>query len=155
MRRCARALCLLGPVLFLAACAAEIESPEAQIRKLIETAVEAAEARSANRLEELMHPNYLDQRGKRRDQTVLTMRGLFFRHKNVYLFTKIGRIDIQSETQASVDMHVAMAGNSISDISALAGVRARLYRFKLHLIKDETWRVLQASWRSAEPSEIE
>jgi hypothetical protein len=139
----------------LAACAAETESPEVQIRQLIEMAVEAAESRSASRLEELMHPNYLDQRGNRRDQTVLMMRGLFFRHKNVYLFTKIGHIDIQSETQASLHMHVAMAGNSISDVSALAGLRARLYRFELHLIRDESWRVLQASWRPAELSEVE
>lgn len=102
-----------------------------------------------------MHPNYRDQRGNRRDQTVLMMRGLFLRHKNVYLFSKIGRIDLHSEIQASVYMHVAMAGSSISDIAALAGLRARLYEFELHLIKDETWRVLQARWRPAELSEIE
>ena len=155
MRIDLRALCLLGMVLLLAACSGGTESPEEQIRQLIATGVEAAESRSANAFEDLLHPNYLDQKGNRRNQTLTLMRGMFLRHKNVYLFTKIGDIDLQSETEATVYMHVAMASQSISDVTALASLRAQLYEFELQVIKDETWRVMQARWQPAKLSDIE
>lgn len=144
-------LCLL----VVAGCSGEVGTPEEQIRRLIATGVEAAEARSVSTFEELMHSNYIDQRGNGRKQTLTLMRGLFLRHKSVYLFTKIGGIDLRSETEATVRLHVAMAGKSIADVSALASLRARLYEFELHVIKDDDWRVIQSRWRPANLSEIE
>ena len=154
MWQCLRLLCLTGCIVLLSACS-EPQSPEEQIRQLISDAVEAGEARSAGTLEEFMHPNFLDQNGNRRNQVVLIMRGLFLRHKSVYLFTKIGEIHLQSETEATVKMYVAMAGQSISDISALAGLRAQLYEFELQLLKDGDWRIMQARWNPANLADVE
>jgi hypothetical protein len=155
MFRRIRNLCLVSLILMMMGCGDDVESPDAQIRQLIAAGVEAAEARSAGDLETHLHPNFLDQKGYDRSEVVKLMRGLFLRHKSVYLFTKIGQIDLQTDTEATVEMHVAMAAQSISDVTALAGLRARLYAFELHLVKDENWRVIHARWRPANLSELE
>ena len=48
-----------------------------------------------------------------------------------------------------------MAGQSISDISALAGLRAQLYEFELQLLKDGAWRIMQARWNPANLADVE
>ena len=80
-----RVLFFLTLAPFLTACVSETESPEEQIRQLIVASVASAEARELSALKKTIHPNYLDQRGHRKDQLLLLMRGLFLRHKNVHL----------------------------------------------------------------------
>ena len=152
---CMRVLFFLTLAPFLTACVSETESPEEQIRQLIVASVESAEARELSALKKTIHPNYLDQRGHRKDQLLLLMRGLFLRHKNVHLFTKIRDIELQSNTEARVQMYVAMAASPITNAASLTDMRARLYEFELHLVNDENWRVSSAAWRSAGLTEVE
>ena len=143
-------LCLFGLMaLFLQACSDSEESPEAQIRSFIEQAVEAGEARSVDGLTELLDKDYIDRHGNNRKRTSGLLRVYFIQHKNIHLFTRIDEIEILSENQASVSMHVAMAGTVISDLQALAGLRAQIYRFELQLEKGDEWRLRHASWAPA------
>ena len=136
-------------VLVLQACSDSEESPEAQIRQFIEQAVEVGEARSVDGLTELLDKDYIDLHGNNRKRTGGLLRVYFIQHKNIHLFTRIDEIEILSDNQASVSMHVAMAGTVISDIEALAGLRAQIYRFELQLVKQDEWQLRHASWAPA------
>lgn len=143
------AIILLLSMLQLAGCSDDPESPEAEIRRFIDSGVRAAENRSVDGLSELVHADYLGQRGRNREQLRLLLRVYFMRHKNIHLFTRIDSIEILGNNQASVKLHVAMAGTVISDVDALASLSARLYRFELHLVKQEDWLLQHASWAPA------
>ena len=155
MRAVVLFLCLILSGLLLQSCSDEANSPETEIRQFIETGVEAAEARSVGGLEELIHTNYLDNKGNNKKQLTNLMRGLFFRHKNVFLLTRVGEVRLISEHEAIVDMKVAMAGSEISGLEALASLRARLYAFELHLLKTDDWQLQQAKWRQASLADFE
>jgi len=145
----ARLLLLLSIPLLIQACGGDSDSPEAQIRRFIDTAVQAAEARSVDGLGELLHGDFIDQQGNNRQQLGRLLRVYFLRHKKIYLFTRIDDIEILADNQASVSLHLALAGTVIPDISALAAVRAQIYRFELQLVREEGWRLRHASWAPA------
>lgn len=141
--------------LLLNACSSEPTSPEDQIKATIAAAIDAAENRSASDLSDLIDTRYLDQKGLNKTQLIKLAKLYFFRHKSIYLFSKIGDIDFPAENKAFVTLHVAMAGSAISDVSALTGLQARLYRFEIELIKEDDWLLRKATWRRASMSEIE
>jgi len=102
------------------ACSDSARSPEDEIRQFIEAGVEAGENRSADDLSELIHPDYSDQNGYNRKQLGKLLRVYFFRHKSIHLFTRIDEIELLTDNEASVRLHVAMAGTVISDVNALS-----------------------------------
>lgn len=140
---------LLLLVLVFAACSSEPGTPEQAIRDLIARGVEAGESRDTGALIALTDENYRDQSGYNRKQLEKLLRLQFLRNKNIFLFSKIDSIEFEADDRALVSMHLAMAGSAISDAGALAGLRARVYRFDLLLVKDEEWRVKQANWQPA------
>ncbi len=146
--------CLITIVL-LQACSDTELSPEDEIHQYIESGVEAAEARSAGDLVDLIHSSYRDPRGHNRTQLGKLVKLYFFRHKNIHLFTKINEIDFLTPNEAQVTLHVAMAGNVITDASMLSSLRARIYRFELLLIKHESWLLQQAKWQPAGVGDME
>ena len=141
--------------LVLSACDGGDASPEMQIRRLIERGVEAAEARSADDLQELLHPDYRDQKGYNREQLGKLLQAYFIRHRNIHLFTRIDDITLLDENRAEVHLHVAMASSVISDITALPGLRARIYRFELQLARQQEWLLQHASWSPASLSDLQ
>ena len=146
---------LISAVLMLQACSDSADSPEEQIRQFIETAVEAGENRSVDGLTELVHPDYIDRNGYNRTQLGKMLRAYFFRHKNIHLFTRIDEIELLTDNEASVSLYVAMAGTVISDVTELAGLSARLYRFELQLQKRDEWLLRHASWAPASVADLE
>lgn len=149
MKPVVRILLLLS-VLLLQACSGDSNSPEAQIQRFIDSAVQAGEARSADGLGDLLHRDFIDQQGNNGKQVGRLLRAYFFRHQSVHLFTRIDDIEILADNQASVSLHVAMAGTVISDINALASLQARVYRFELQMVReDDDWLLRHASWQAA------
>lgn len=146
---------LLLPILLLQACSSDGDTPEAQIERFIDNAAQAAEARSVDGLVELLHRDFIDQRGNNGQQLGRLLRAYFFRHKHIHLFTRIDDIEILTDNQASVSLHVAMAGTVISDITALASLRARIYRFELQMVREDDWLLRHASWTAANMSAFE
>jgi len=155
MKSIARVLLLLWAVVLLQACSAGGDSAQDQIREFIESGVAAAEARSSGDLGDKIHGNYLDQKGYNKKQLTALLRAYFFRHKNIHLFTKIDEIELLSDSQAMVRLHVAMAGSVISDVDAISALRARIYRFELRLVKDDDWLLQHASWAPASKLTLE
>ena len=148
MKSCYR-IVLVTLILLLAQACSDDDSTEDQIRHLIENAVQAAEDRSLDGLSDLMHSDFIDQRGNNRQQLAKLLRVYFFRHKSIHLFTRIDSIEMLTANQASVSLHVAMAGTVISDVNALSSLSARIYRFELQLIKQDDWLLRHASWEPA------
>ena len=140
---------LLTLILLLVQACSDDGSAEDQIRHLIDNAVQAAEDRSVDGLAELMHTDFIDQQGNNLKQVSKLLRVYFFRHKNIHLFTRVDGIEMLTDNQASVSLHVAMAGTVISDVDALSSLSARIYRFELQLIKQDDWLLRHASWAPA------
>ncbi len=153
MRYLAGILLLLS-ILLLQACSGDDDSPEAEIRRLIDSGIEAAENRNGDALREMLHISYLDDRGYDRKQLAGLLRVYFLRHKSIHLFSKIDSIELINEDQATVKMHVAMAGSVISDIDALASLRAQIYRFELDLIRQDQWQLQRARWARASADDL-
>ncbi len=147
--------CFLSLVAMLTACSDKPVSREDQIRQFIDTGVSAAENRSHGDLAELIDEDYRDQKSLTRTQLNKLLKLYFFRHKNIFLFTKINEIYFPTDDQASVSLHVAMAGSVISDASALLNLRAKIYRFELELIKKDGWLLSQASWYPASMTDMQ
>jgi len=140
---------LLSLVLLLIQACSEESSPEEQIRHFIDSAVQAAEARSVDDLGELLHANFVDQRGHNGKQSARLLRAYFLRHKNIHLFSRIDTIEMLSANQASVSLYVAMASTVISDVNALSSLSARIFRFELQLVRQDDWLLRHASWEPA------
>ena len=155
MKSIARLFCLVWMVMLLQACSDDTVSAEDEIRRLIDTGVTAAENRDLDSLGELMHDDYRDHKGYGKKQLSRLLRGYFFQHKNIHLFTRIDEIELLDETRATVRLHVAMAGSAISGIDALSALRARVYRFELELIRQDDWLLRHALWKPANIVDLE
>ena len=150
-----RRIILFSLILLLIQACSDDSSPEDQIRRFIDSGVQAAEARSADDLSEHLHANFIDQQGHNDKQLARLLRAYFFRHKNIHLFSRIDNIEMLSANQASVSLYVAMASSVISDVSALSSLSARIYRFELQLIKQDDWLLRHASWEPASIGALE
>jgi hypothetical protein len=155
MKPLSQVLCLVGVFFLILSCSDNAVSPQDEIRAYINSGVDAAEGRDTDALAELMHGDYSDQKGYNQKQLTGLLRGYFFRHKNIHLFTKIDSIELLAENEAMVQMHVAMAGSAISDVDALSSLRARIYRFELQLIKQDEWLLRHALWGPASIGDFE
>ncbi len=142
-------------ILILPGCSGDKLSPEDEIKQYIKTGVEAAENRSASDLSDLIHQHYSGQKNLDKNQIIKLLRLYFFRHKNIFLFTKIQDIAFHSENEASVTLHVAMAGSVIADVSMLSSLRAQIYKFELELVKEGEWLLQEAMWRRASSSDLQ
>ena len=146
---------LIAVALLVLACSDNAISPEDEIRQFIEAGVEAGENRSVDDLSELIHPDYSDQSGYNRKQLGKLLRVYFFRHKTIHLFTRIDEIELLTDNEANVRLHVAMAGTVISDVNALSSLSARIYRFELQLFKQQEWLLRHASWAPANIADLQ
>jgi hypothetical protein len=155
MKSFGQVLCLVWVFILIQSCSDNAVSSQDEIRAYIDSGVNAAESRDMDALAELMHGDYSDQKGYNKKQLTGLLRGYFFRHKNIHLFTKIDSIELLAENEAIVRMHVAMAGSVIADVDALAALRARIYRFELQLIKQDEWLLTHAVWGPASMSDFE
>jgi len=148
-------VCILVSVFLLNACADDELSSEDEINLFIESAVTAAENRELSELLDLIHPDYLDQNGYHKKQIGNLLRLSFFRNKNIFLFTKVAEIELLTGNQALVNLHIAMAGSAIADTNALSGIRARIYKFELQLIKQDEWLLQRANWQAANLTDMQ
>jgi len=150
-----KALSICSICLLLLACSDKPVTPEDEIRLYLEKVVTAAENRDHGDLTNLIDDAYLDQNGVDKSKISTLLRAYFFRHKNIYLFTKIRDINFPADNEAEVILHVAMAGSVISDASTLTSLRARMYRFELQLIKQDEWLLRSANWQPANMADLQ
>jgi hypothetical protein len=141
--------------ILLNACSDDELTREDEIKLYIESGVKAAENRSSDDLAELIDEGYLDDRTLSKTQLTKMAQLYFFRHKKIFLFTKMDTIEFLTENEALVTLHVAMAGSVISDASVLSSLRAETYKFDLELIKQDEWLLRRASWQRASLGDLQ
>ncbi len=143
-------ICFTALFFSLMGCSDDELSREDQVRQFIGNGIQAAESRNTGDISDMLAGTYRDQKGYDKKNLLNLLRAYFFRHKNIHLFTKIRDIRFITDTEAEVIMHVAMAGQVIADVSALASLRANIYRFELDLVKpDDDWLLRSAKWKPA------
>ena len=139
----------------LAGCRGERQTPEQQIRTLIQSAAIAAEQKDLGTLRELLSDRYADEHGQDKRTVEGLLRLQFLRNESVHLTTHIRSVSLTPPDRAQATVLVAMAGVPIKTAADLPALRADLHRFDIDFaLENKHWRVLRASWQRAEPGDF-
>jgi hypothetical protein len=151
-------LIVMGWVFFLPlliSCAPGENSPEAQVRTLLERGESAAEKKDSGVLRQMISEKYSDSQGQDKRAIEAILRYYFLRHESIHLFMRIQSIAFAQPAQAQAIVVVAMAGQPIAGAEELERLRADLHRFEIILANEnKEWKVIRAEWRRAEPADF-
>jgi hypothetical protein len=130
----------------LGGCAAG--DPHAEIEALIERTEAAAEARDTGFFRDLVSDDYVDVRGRTRDDVIDLVRGYFLLSARVEVVIRIERIALAGTDAADVELQAALVGRA--EGRSLLGVDGNLYDLDIELVKEgSSWRVIGADWTTA------
>lgn len=122
----------------LAACAGK-DSPEQQVRAVIEQIEQAAESRSVGDLKAHLSEDYRDANGMGAEDAVRYARGYFLANQSIHLLTRIEELTFPTAGEARAQVLVGMLGRDVADQWDLA---AELHTFKVALRReDDEWKV--------------
>lgn len=139
----------------LASCGGAPQTPEQQVRALIQQATAAAEERSVSKLRDMISERYTDEQQRDRRAIEQVLRFHFLRNTTIHLLTRVPDITITAPDHALATVYVAMAGVPISSVDDLPALRADLHHFELEFTREENgWRLQRATWQRAEPAEF-
>jgi hypothetical protein len=135
----------LSSFLLLAGCGAP-DSPEAQVRAVVAEAEQAAEARDASRLADLVDPGYRDPQGNGAQEIQRYLRGWLIARQDLRLLTRIDAMEFPAENLARLSVTVGMLGREAG--GEAWDLAADVYEIDLTLARDgDEWRVTRAEWR--------
>lgn len=145
---------MLVTLLVVGACS-KTTTPEQRVRQFLDRAEQAAEQKDMRTLRGSVSEHYSDADGRDRRMIEGILRLYVLRHESIHLLTRIESIEFPKPSEAHVSIYVAMAARPIANAAQLAAFRADLYRFDLVLAEEDSqWRVQQADWRPAEPTDF-
>jgi hypothetical protein len=120
--------------------------PDGELRAVIEAAESAAEARDTGFFRELISTSYGDVHGRRRDDIVNLVRGVFLANSTVEVVNRIDEIVLAGDDAATVALQTAVVGRAPG--RSVLGIDADIYRIELELVReDDAWRVIAAAWK--------
>jgi len=152
---------LLAPRAWLAlfcaliGCGGGASSPEEQLRALVQSAQEAANAQDTDALQALVSESYADERGLTKvdiDRTI----ALHMLRGRPYVLLWVQELALEEPDGAAVTVLAGMARVPIGGLEELRRVSADVYLFDLVLAHagDGVWRVTSARWRPASTSDL-
>jgi hypothetical protein len=124
----------------LAACA-DKDSPEQQVRAVIEQMEQAAESRDVGDLKAHLSEDYRDSHGLGADEAARYVRGYFIANQSIHLLTRIEELTFPTQGEARAQVLVGMLGRDAAapDQWDLA---AEVHTFKIALRReDDEWKV--------------
>jgi hypothetical protein len=128
----------------LAACGND-DSPEQQVRSVIDAMEVAAEARDVGDLTQHLSANYRSADGQDRAEASRYARGYFIANQSIHLLTRIESLEFPAPDEARAKLQVGMAGRG-GDQGA-ASLSADLYDFDVALVREDgEWKVSYADW---------
>lgn len=131
-------LCCLA----LAACGSA--DPDAELRALIADAEAAAEARDTGHFRSLLSDDYVDTRGRRKQQLIDMIRGYFFVNSDIEVVNRIEEVTLNGNDAAEVVLQSGMLGRGGGGLLDLDG---KLYRIELELVRESgDWAIIGADW---------
>lgn len=143
---------LISRVLLLAAFAAlltgcgDSDSPEQQVRRVIDEMEIAVEARDVGELVEHLSDEYRDANGMSAQEAARYARGYFVANQSIHLLTRVEQIEFPLPDEARARVLVGMVG---TDANAAGNwdLAADLYEFKVTLRQEAgDWKVTFAQW---------
>lgn len=140
-------------LLLLAGCGGDEESPEQQIRALIESMELALESGSVTDAAQWIAANYADSYHPNKRAVVRSLFGYTRRHRNIHLFTRIQQIEVEADRSvANAVVQVAMTAQPVDSVERLVALKADLYRFEVDFAWDEAeerWLIGHSRWKRA------
>src|SRR5262245_49307794 len=88
----------------------QASDPEAEIRALLASAEEAAEARDVGFFGEILSDSYRDAHGNDREETLRMLRGLFIANQRIEIASRVDEIVIEGGDAARAVVHAGMVG---------------------------------------------
>jgi hypothetical protein len=150
LKRRSALIVMMVIVAFAGACSSG-DSPEAQVRALLQQGEAAAEKKESAVLRQMISEKYSDSQGQDKKAVEAMLRYYFLRNQSIHLLTRIRQISFPQPDLAQADVMVAMAGQPISGAEELERLRADLHRFEITLARENReWKVMRAEWRRAE-----
>jgi ketosteroid isomerase-like protein len=141
-----RTATLLLLCLGLSGCGRET-SPEEELRAVVAAAEEAAEARDASALFELIAVDYRDGHGNGIEEIQRYLRGYLIAHQSIHLLVRIDEVELLATDLARLRATVGMLGQE-RDGAAAWDLAADVYEFDLTLARENSdWQVTRADWR--------
>ncbi|MEE4377313.1 MAG: hypothetical protein V2J55_07345 [Candidatus Competibacteraceae bacterium] len=138
------------------ACSSGPDSPEEQVRALIEQATDAAERKAVDELQPLIADDYEDAQGHDKKFIKRLLLAYLMRNQSIHLFTRVKSIAMNGPDRAEAEVVVAMTGQPVEDAATFDWLRGDLYHFVLDFIHrgGGDWEVIQAKWRRANVGEF-
>ena len=140
----ARTRTLLTPVVLtlatLAACG-DADSPEQQVRAVIDQIELAAENRDVGEFTEHLSEDYRDSTGMGTDELARYLRGYFIANQSIQLLTRVEQLEFPTDGEARAQVLVGMVGREAAAANQW-DLAADLHTFKIALRReDDDWKV--------------
>ena len=140
---------LLAAALICAGCGSS-DSPEQQVRTVLEQMETAAEARDVGELMEHISEDYRDSNGLGPQEAARYVRGYFIANQSIHLLTRVEDITFPIADEARAKVLVGMVGReaaTTNDSSDWGDLAADIYQFEITFRReDEQWKVSFARW---------
>jgi hypothetical protein len=138
---------LISGAVTLATGCTDSDSPDAQIRRVIDHMEKAVEARDVGDLMDYVSSQYRDAHGQGPDEAARYARGYFIANQNIHLLTRIEQIDFPSVQEAHARVLVGMASREAEAGDAWS-LAADLHEFDIALVREgDDWKVTYAKWK--------
>jgi hypothetical protein len=136
---------LLAALAALTACG-DADSPEQQVRQVIDKMETAAEARDVGEFAQHFSAEYRDADGMSGEDAARYARGYFIANQSIHLLTRVEQIEFPLPDEARARVLVGMVGRD-ADAAGNWDLAADLYEFKLSLRQEDgEWKVSFAQW---------
>jgi|HigsolmetaAR201D_1030396.scaffolds.fasta_scaffold01210_2 uncharacterized lipoprotein YajG len=133
----------LVALLVLTACS-DPESPDAQVRRVIDALEQAAEARDVGDLMRHVSTSYRDADGRDAKELSRYVRGYFIANQSIHLLTRVNSLEFPADDEARAHVTVAMVGREAAEANAwnlAAEIRDFAVTFRR---EDGDWKVTHA-----------
>jgi hypothetical protein len=123
------------------------DSPEAQVRSVIDAMEQAAEERDVSGVTEHISAQFRDGYGRDGKELSQYVRGYFVVNQSIHLLTRISSIEFPTRDEARAKVTVAMVGREAAESNAwnLAG---EIYDFDVTFMREgDDWKVTHAKWQ--------
>lgn len=127
----------------LAACG-DKDSPEQQVRSVIEQMEQAAEDRDVGDLKAHLSEDFRDANGRGAEEAARYVRGYFIANQSIHLLTRIEELTFPTAGEARAHVLVGMMGreSAAADPSELGDLAGELRTFKIALRREDgEWKV--------------
>lgn len=124
------------------------DSPEQQVRKVVDDMEVSAEARDVGDLMEFVADDFRDADGRSAPELGNYVRGYFIANQSLHLLTRINQIEFPAPDEARLQVTVGMVGRE-ADAASAWNLAAEVYDFDVTLRRqgDEQWKVTYAQWK--------